>query len=204
MAKSLSQANAAALDSLGESKSNFTTSLSVVEAACADFILRIKENIQSIPNFVNTGKIENLTLESEGQEVNIFGSEHLLYQYYGVNGAKEKLYQTKYSYGVKRPPIAPFLAYIQSKNLRLVNNPKFYGKPSPFKETSEEKEQETLAWALSTSVYNKGIKPKPAIGWEKEKEKLRQDLIKNAKGFVIKNLKSKIYNQYGDDIDKKA
>lgn len=203
MAKSLSRANAAALDSLGESKANFTTAISAAEQACADFILRIKENIQGIPNFVNTGKIENLTLESEGQEVHIKGSEHLLYQYYGVNGAKEKLYDTKYSYGDKRPPIAPFLAYIQSKNLSLVHNPKYYGKPSPFKDKKEGSEQEALAWALSTSVYNKGIKPKPAIKWTEEKEKLRQDLIKNAKGFVIQNLKAKIYNKEGDNVDEK-
>lgn len=203
MAQSLKQANLAALDNLGEAKSNFTTAISAAEQACADFITRIKENIQGIPNFVNSGKIENLTLESAGDEVHIKGSPHILYQYKGVNGAKEKLYDTPYSYKDKRPPLTAFLTYIQSKNMRLVNNPKHYGNASPFAKVSEEKEQEKLAWALSTKVYNQGFKPRPQIGWDKEKEKLKQDLIENAKGFVIQNLKTEIYNQYGDNVEAK-
>lgn len=203
MAKSLSQANAAALDALGENKSNFTTSLSVVEELCADFILRIKENLQSIPNFVNSGKIENLNLESEGNEVTIRGSEHLLYQYRGVNGAKEKLYETPYSYGERKPPMQVFLTWIQSKNIRMIDNPKHYGDASPFKEVTEENKQEQLAWMMVNTVFNKGIKPHPKIGWDEEKAKLKADLIKNAKGFVIHNLKAKIYNQNGDNVDEK-
>lgn len=199
---SLKQANIAALDNLGVAKSEFTSALSVVEKVCGEFIERIKENINSIPNFVNSGKIENLTLESEGNEVHIMGSEHLLYQNFGVNGVKQQLYDTPYSYKDKRPPMTAFLAYIQSKNIRLVNNPKYYGDASPYKDTTEEKDQIKLAWAMSASVYNKGFKPRP-IKWVEEKEKLKANLIKYAKGFVIQNLKTEIYNKYGDRVEDK-
>ena len=203
MAKSLSQANAAALDSLGESKSQFTTAISAVEQACGDFIKRVQANIQKIPDFVNSGKIENLSIESNGDVVEIRGPGHILWQSYGVNGAEIKLYDTPYTYKEKRPPVEVFLAYIQSKNIRLVHNPKYGGNASPFKETNEEKQQLQLAWAMATKVYKKGFKPRP-IKWEQEKEKLRQDLKENAKGFVIQNLKTAIYDQSGNYIENKG
>jgi hypothetical protein len=204
MAQNLSQANAKAIDALGVAKSDFTTELSVVESVCGAFIQRVKENINSIPNFVNSGKIENLTLESAGDEVHIKGSQHLLYQYRGVNGAKEKLYETPYSYGDKKPPMQVFLTWIQEKNIRMVDNPKYYGKASPFKEVTEDKKQEQLAWMMVNSVFNKGIKPHPAIKWDEEKEQLKKDLIAKAKGFVIQKLKTEIYNKYGDRVDQKG
>jgi hypothetical protein len=204
MAQSLSAANAKALDSLGVSKQEFDTALSAAETACADFVKRVKANIQGIPDFVNSGKIENLTVESEGDEVHIMGSEHLLYQYKGVNGTQIALYDTPYTYKDKRPPIDAFLLWIQSKNIRLVHNERHYGKPSPFKATTEDKQQIQLAWAMATSVYQKGFKPHPEIKWDEEKETLKQDLIKNAKGFVIGKLKTEIYNKYGDNVENKG
>lgn len=204
MAKSLSQANAAALNSLGADKSEFDTSLSVVESVCGDFIQRIQANIQAIPNFVNSGAIENLTIESAGDnEVHIKGSQHILYQNYGVNGSELKLYDTPYTYGSKMPPVDVFLAYIQSKNIRLVNNPKYYGKPSPFKEVSEDKQQEQLAWAMAKKVFQKGFKPQP-IKWEEEKEQLKEDLKAKARGFFVQKLKTEIYNQYGSNVESKG
>ena len=93
-----------------------------------------------------------------------------------------------------------FLAYIPSKNARLINNPKYYGKASPYASASEDKQQQLqLAWAMATKVYKEGFKPRP-IKWDEEKEVLRQDLIRNAKGFVIQKLKTEIYNQYGDNV----
>ncbi|RKR82646.1 hypothetical protein BDD43_2831 [Mucilaginibacter gracilis] len=202
MAKNLSQANAALLEGLGENKSKFTTILSAAENACAEFIKRVKANIQSIPDFVNTGSIENLTLESSGNEIHIKGSEHLLYQNYGVKGSESSALapNSPYSYTDKRPPIEPFLAYIKTKNIRLVHNERYYGKPSPFKEITLDKAQLKLAWAMSTKVFKEGFKPQP-IKWEQEKEKLKQDLKDNAKGFIIGKLKTEIYNKYGNKID---
>lgn len=204
MAKSLSAANAAALDSLGANKSEFTTSLSVVEEVVGDFIQRVQKNIQSIPDFVNSGAIERLSLENAGDSVSIYGSEHLLYQYRGVNGSELKLYDTPYSYGSKRPPVDVFLAYIQSKNIRLINNPRYYGKPSPFKELTEDNQQLQLAWAMSTKVFKEGFKPHPEIGWDTEKVKLMEDLKAKASQFIITKLKTEIYNQYGQNVDNKG
>ena len=203
MAQSLSAANAAALDSLGISKQQFDTALSAAEQACADFVKRIKANIQAIPDFVNTGAIENLTVESDGDEVHIKGSQHILYQYKGVNGSQVQLYETPYTYNDKRPPVDAFLAWIQSKNIRLVHNTRYYGKPSPFKDVNEDKQQLQLAWAISTKIYQQGFKPQPGIKWDEEKETLKKDLTKNAKGFVIGKLKTEIYNQYGDNVNSK-
>ncbi|WP_428329037.1 hypothetical protein [Mucilaginibacter sp.] len=199
----LSQANAAALDSLGVNKNKFTSALSAAEDACAQFIKRIQANIQAIPDFVNTGAIENLTVESSGDEIHIKGSGHILWQNYGVNGVKVQVYDTVYQYKDKRPPVEIFLAWIQSKNISMVHNPKYYGNPSPFKEVNEEKDQLKLAWAMATKVYNEGFKPRP-IKWDEEKEKLKQDLIKNAKGFVIGKLKTEIYNKEGNNIESKG
>src|ERR1700712_4534501 len=139
MAQSLSQANSALLEGLGQSKSKFTTSLSAAEQACADFIKRVKANIQAIPDMVNTGAIENLTVESAGDEIHIKGSQHILYQSYGVKGSVSSALapNSPYTYSDKRPPIEPFLAYIKSKNIRLVHNERYYGNGSPFAKITE-------------------------------------------------------------------
>lgn len=206
MAQSLSAANAKALDSLGVSKSEFDTALSAAESACADFVKRIKANIQGIPDFVNSGSIENLTVESEGDEVHIQGSQHILYQYKGVKGALSSALapDSPYSYRDKRPPVDAFLTYIQTKNIRLIHNPRHYGSASPYKDTTGDKEQLQLAWALATSVYQKGFNAYPEIKWDEEKETLKQDLKEKAKGFVIGKLKTEIYNKYGDNIEAKG
>jgi len=203
MAKSLSQANAAALNNLGTDKQQFETELSALEQACSEFILRIKENIQAIPDFVNSGAIENLSIETGDNEVNVMGSPHILYQNYGVNGAEVQMYDTPYSYKDKRPPVSVFLEYIQSKNIRLINNPRYYGNPSPFASTTEDKQQLQLAWAIATKVYKDGFKPRP-IKWEEEKEKLKNDLKKNVAEFYIKQIKTEIYNQYGQNVEAKG
>jgi len=204
MAQSLSQANVAALESLGLSKNEFDTELSVLEQVCGDFIKRVKANIQSIPDFVNSGAIENLYTEPEGDStILIKGSPHILYQNYGVNGAEAVLYDTPYSYKDKRPPVNAFLEYIRSKNIRLVNNPRYYGNPSPFASTTEDKQHLKLAWAIAIKIYREGFKPRP-IRWDEEKAKLVQDLKFNVAGFYIKQIKTEIYNQYGQNVEAKS
>lgn len=159
--KAAQQAQLDQLDALGSSKDDFDNSpLSVIEDIAADLILRIKANIQR-EKMVVTGDIEDITLTVDGDTVNVWAPDYLIFQDKGVNGSKVKKYNTPFSYKDKRPPVGVFLDWIKTKNLQLRDEEKkFYKDGSPFKEYTTEEKQLQLAHAIAGKVFNEGMAPR--------------------------------------------
>jgi len=211
MAKNLKQASAAAIErgkvasiqNLDrDGKDEFTTELSAAEQAAGDFIQRVKKNIteKDIPV---TGKIEDINIRTENNQVLITGNAYLLYQSRGTNPKDKKLYDTPYQFEDKKPPVQPILDWIKRKNINASDNESFYGKPSPFEDTTEEQAQINLAYAIRESIYSKKGLP-PLNFWDVEIPKLVEDLKANAKGFIEDQIKHNIYNKYGHNVEEKG
>lgn len=169
------------LDKIGKDPAKFLQeeSFSAVENVLGDMIIRVQENINKIPNFVNTGKITEMYTKAENGVVNLYGTPHLLFQDRGVSGT-EKKYNSPHGFTDKMPPPSVFIPYIKSKNLKLRDNAKYYGEESPFKETTEAKDQEKLSWAIAKSIYKKGIKPKNVFSKEiKQTLKELKEIVPN-------------------------
>ncbi|WP_316797313.1 hypothetical protein [Pedobacter agri] len=190
------------LGSLGESVNNFDFNLDAIELVVGLFIDEVINSIDESGMAV-TGSASDIRMEVEGTEIKLYGKEHLLYQDAGVNPVGKKLYDTPYQYEDKMPPIAPIKEWIKRKNINLRNNEFFGGEGSPFAEFDEEKAIESLAWAISKSIYSKtGIPPKNVF--RKHFPKLIEDMKGVVAGFTAGNLISTIRNKYGNDVLNKS
>ncbi len=149
------------------------------------FVERVVNNIDSIPNFVTTGAINDISIEAKDGRVNVSAAKHIIYQDRGVNGAKKKLYDTPHAYTDKKPPVDVFKAWIKDKKIRLEDNEKYYGK-SPFKELTEDEQITRAAWAMSTKVFNEGFKPRKI--YSKEIPQLVEDLGEQVADFVAQQV----------------
>lgn len=147
-----------ALDNFGTGKNSFLTgeNLTVVENIVGEFIKRVKTNIES-SNMVVTGKIEDIKIETKDGVVNVLANSWLNYQDKGVNGAKVKLYNTPYSFNTKRPPLQPFLQWVEFRGLQ-----------------DEEGDSESVAYAIREKVFQEGMKPRNV--YSKEIPKLIEDI----------------------------
>lgn len=174
------------LDNLGTAQSEFEDKLTVIENVLGSFITRVKENIDKETDMVTTGAISNITLKAEGESVNVMGSPHLIYQDRGVNGSKEKLYDTPHSYTDKMPPVDVFIEWIKRKHINLKNNEKYSYKKPPFKELTEEEEIEKAAWGMAKKVFNEGFRPRNL--YSKEIPKLVEDLKEQLTGFAVQQI----------------
>lgn len=183
--RAIYEANVQSLDKLGSGRDLFEQQLSVIENAAAEFIERVQRNIQQA-DMVVSGKIEDLQIQSENNQVNIYGNPWLIYQDRGVNGSKEKKYNTPHSYTDKMPPVEVFIDYVKAKNLQLRNEPQFSGKESPFKDLSEDDKIRKTAWAMAMKVYKEGFKPRYI--YSKEIPKLVEDLQNQLTDFAIQQI----------------
>lgn len=157
--KAAQQAQLDALDALGTDRSSFDSALSVIENVALDFVERVKDNIQQSKMIV-TGDIDNISISTDGDTVNVFGTPHLIFQDKGVNGSVNKLYNTPFSYKTKRPPMESFLQWVKTRNLQNRNADKFFKEGSPFKNVTEEDKQKSLAYAIREKVFRDGFKPR--------------------------------------------
>lgn len=162
MAQTLKQAEKAAkinqLDSFGSSKMDFESVLSDVEVVIGEFIKRVKINLDE-EDMIVSGKIADIGIEQYGTELHVTANKWLIYQDAGVNGSKLKLYNTPYSFKDKKPPIAPFKDWAIARGL-----------------------DESAAYAIRESVYQKGIAPKKI--YSKELQQL-EDEIEEAIGEAV-------------------
>lgn len=198
MAKNLQQASKKAiheskvseLDSLGSDMADFDEfSLSAIEFIAGEFISRVLDNIDS-EDMIISGKIADIQLQVEDNSVNIYAASHLIYQDRGVNGAKEKRYDTVHSYTDKMPPVEIFKNFIKQKNLSLRNNATYYGKESPFKGLSKEEQINQAAWGMAMNIFNYGFKPRNI--YSKEIPKLVSDLEEQIPNFVMQQVSQQI------------
>lgn len=163
MAKSLNAARKAAklerLDTLGADKFDFETSLSVVENVVGDFITRVKINLEQ-EDMIVSGKISDIQVEPNGDEIHVTCNKWLLFQDKGVNGSVRKLYNTPYSFKDKKPPIQPFIDWVEKRGIT----------------------GEGAAYAIRESVFQNGIPPTNVVS--DEIDELEEDLI-NALGNTV-------------------
>jgi hypothetical protein len=183
--KSLNEANVAKLDNLGADIGEFIQEkgLTVIENVIGDFIERVHKNINETKGMVTTGKINDITMAAENGSVNVYAHKWLIYQDRGVNGSKNPQYNTPHKYTNKMPPVAVFKQWIKDKNIRLVNNHKYKGDDSPFKELTEEQQINNAAWGMATKVFREGFKPRNV--YSKEIPKLIEDLSNEVGNFCV-------------------
>lgn len=210
MAKNLKGASKAAIyrsnvekvGQLGTSRDMFEESLSVVEQVVGEFIDRVQENINKEKNFVTTGKINEITIQSKDGVINVYAHPHLIYQDRGVNGSKKKLYDTPHSYTDKMPPVQVFKDWIKEKKLFLTDkndehrkyddrlSDKEKSQDRPFKELTEDEKIEKAAWGMAQKVFQEGFKPRKI--YSKEIPKLIEDLQKELTDFAIQQIENQI------------
>jgi hypothetical protein len=207
------QARASALDQLnglGSSRGNFETAdmFTAAESSVADFIERVKDNIQSA-DIVVTGKIEDIKLEVSDTGIKVLGHKHLLFVDKGVNGSEQKLYDTPFSYKDKMPPASAFIDYIKEKNLQLRNEENYHnGNPHPNKTSphedidGDEQAIKSAAYAMSRKIFKEGFKGTPIFS--KEIPQLVKDLKKTITNFSKNMITSGIRGGESGDVYKRA
>lgn len=190
--KSIHQSKVNMLSSLGTNYGEFDTSnlMSDAENAVGDYILRVKENIQS-KDLIVTGGIEDMRIEVTGaNQIDIYGNPWILYQDRGVNGSQTQKYNTPHSYTDKRPPSYVFEDYIRTKNIQLRHNENYFGDPSPFEDIDgNEKAIKSAAYAMATKIYQDGFKPQSFFAIEIPK------LVDDLKSIIPSFVKDQIVQQ---------
>lgn len=191
------QAQINQLNDIGSSRSEFDTAdmFNTLENNVADFVSRVKTNIQGIPDFVNTGAIEDIKIETEASGINIIINNHLLFQDKGVNGSVKKLYDTPFTYRDKRPPVSVFIALIKSKNIQLRNEEYYGGDPSRYEELDEDKKIEQAAYGMREKIFKEGFKPRDV--YSKEIPQLVTDLQQSVTNYLTSFITQTIVNNDG-------
>jgi hypothetical protein len=180
MAKNLSQATAAALDSLGTSKTDFVpeNKLDAIEKACGAFIQRVQNNLKE-KDMIVTGEIADITLQQTDEGgVEILANPSLVYQDSGVSGTEVK-YDTAYSYKNKKPPASAFIDWADRRGINTRNNEKYSRKKPTFKPSNPD----SIGYAIANAVYKHGIKPKEV--YSKEIDQLGNDVADAAGNWVV-------------------
>lgn len=195
--RAIQESRLSQLDNIGQSRENFEVgNLTVIETVLGEFIQRVQSNIQN-EGLNSTGQISELTIEVKDNKVNVMGKPWLLYQDRGVSGINQR-YNTPHAYTDRMPPMDVFKEWIKTKNIQLRNNATYHGPESPFKELTEEEQQEKAAWAISQSIYRKGLKPKNI--YSKEIPKLVDDLKQQLANFGIQQIQQQMnINNRGAD-----
>lgn len=181
----LNKARVESLDSLGSNKADFIMEgeLTGIEKVLGQFIERVKTNIEAEGLNV-TGKISDLSVEQEqdGSFV-VLANPWLIFQDKGVNGAKQKLYNTPFSFKALRPPLQGFKDWIEARNIQTRNT-----KNQTFKAA----DKESLAYAIREKVFQEGFKPRNV--YSKEIPRLVDDLTRQIADFSVDRIKHKLFN----------
>lgn len=173
------------LDSIGSSRGAYNEAdiFTAAEQDVAAFIERVKANIDK-EKLVLSGKISNISVKVTDSEIQVRGTEHLLYQDRGVQGSKSGALAPKspHKYTTLPPPVEVFVDYIKRKNLNLTNQAQFFEGESHFKELTQDEMILKVAYAMQRDVFENGFKPRNIFA--KEIPKLKKDLKKSLKGYI--------------------
>lgn len=186
--------------SAGTDKGAFTFNLSIVEEIVAEFIENVKVDINKEKDHLVTGSIQELSIRVNNMnELEILGLEHIIYQSRGVNGTQQNN-GSVHSYSNLKPPIAPIKQWIKDKKLITRNNGKFFQDPV-FDDMDDDQKINMLAGAIRENIYKKGYKGRGY--WDKNVDRLKQELNNRVASNLGDQIKYRIYNKYGDNVQKK-
>ena len=210
MAKSLKQASKKAqfnnlIDNLvantGTDKGTFSFNMTVLEQIVAEFISRVKTEINSINDFLVTGNIEELSIKVNNMnEVEILGLSHIIFQSRGVQGALDKSVNSVHSYGEFKPPVSVFIDWVKNRQLITANNSKFF-KDSAFDNMTTDEKITQLAYAIRHMVWKKGFQGKGY--WDKNVDWLKNELNTRIQANLGEQIKFRMFDRYGNNIQKK-
>jgi len=167
--RAVQNSNLDQLDNFGSNVDDFkaTSELSVIEAVIGDFIKKVKQNMQD-KDMIVTGRIEDITIEKEGTDINIIAPNYLEFQDKGVNGVSSNLYDTPYKFKNKKPPLQPILDWVIARGL------------------ATGKRAEGMAYAIQNTIYQEGLQPRNI--YSKELPSLANSLAEHISGFTIANI----------------
>jgi len=186
--------------SAGIDKGAFSFNLNIIEEIVAEFIEAVKMDINKEKDHMVTGSIEELSIRVNNMnELEILGLEHLIYQSRGVNGTEQNN-GSPHSYTTLKPPIAPIKEWIKQKKLISRNNGKFFADPV-FDDLDDDSKINMLAGAIRMNIYKKGYKGRGY--WDNNVDRLKQELNNRVALNLGDQIKYRIYNRYGDNVQKK-
>jgi hypothetical protein len=93
------------LNSLGSQRAEFDTAdvFNEIELVAADFITKVKNNIQNTPDLVISGDIENIQLVTTSDKIEILIKNHLLFQDEGVRGRDDSSLANRSRFTYRNP-----------------------------------------------------------------------------------------------------
>lgn len=182
----------------GVSKSSFTLQLSMLEEIVAEFIQWVKDDINAIGDLLVTGSIQELSIKVNSlNEVQILGLEHTIFVSRGVNG-KLQDNNSVHGFTTLKPPVSPIIQWVKDRKLITKNADKFYDNVA-FDRYDEDRQIQQLAFAIRENIYKYGYKSKGNF-WDKNVDRLRQELKAQLSQAVGDQVKFHIFNKYGDNV----
>jgi len=181
-----------ALNDIGEDGSSFDRDLVGAEKACGDFVKRVATNIID-KDLVDTGKILDMTVQKvDSNTIDIIGVSYIKVIDEGIRGAEDESKAPNSPYKMtKMPPSNVFADWIRSKNIKLVNNPKYGGEQTSI---VEDKDIDRVAYAMALERFRKGYEPQDIF--DKEIDQLVEDASDGVSEVVINKMFSGL-----DDLD---
>lgn len=188
------------VSSAGTDKGAFSFYLNIIEEIVAEFIENVKLDINKEKDHMVTGSIQELSIRVNNMnELEILGLEAVIYQSRGVNGTQQNN-GSVHSYSNLKPPIAPIKEWIKQKKLITRNNGKFFSDPV-FDDMDDDQKINMLAGAIRENIYKKGYKGRGY--WDKNVDRLKVELSNRVAQNLGDQIKYRIYNKYGDNVQKK-
>lgn len=185
----------------GIDKGAFSFNLSIIEEIVAEFVENVKIDINAIKDHMMTGNIQELTVRvNKMNEIEVLSLyDYIIYQSRGVNGTQQNN-GSVHSYTTLKPPVQPFIDFIKQRKILTRYADKFYDNVA-FEGYDEDRQIQQLAFAIRENVYKKGIKGKGY--WDKNVDLLKQELSNRVAQNLGDQIKFRIYNRYGDNVQKK-
>lgn len=210
MAKGIKQASKKAqfnnlIDNLvastGTDKGAFSFNMTILEQIVAEFIERVKNDINGLNDFLVTGSIEELSiLVNSMNEIQVLGLQHIIYQDAGVNGV-QKNNGSPFSYSQYKPPVSVFIDWIKNRQLITSRNSTFF-KDSAFDDMTTDEKITQLAYAIRAKVYKEGFQSKGRF-WRDNVDWLKNELNTRIQANLGDQIRFHIFNQYGENLQRK-
>ncbi|WP_313235702.1 hypothetical protein [Sphingobacterium multivorum] len=179
------------LDNLGTDQSEFREVSDGLESVCGNFIKRVIDNINSF-DLIDTGAISDLSMTViSPTEIHIEGQSYINFIDQGVNGVNATPAPlSPYKYRDKMPDPAIFKTWILSKNIKVRNTRYNTGQGEDKVFDVDDKDIDSVAYAMAKSRFLNGQEPKPIF--QKEIPQLIKDATAVVGQITIDNIFSNL------------